>query len=666
MKNLIRHCTILLLLSLSIFSSIRSQQDVPFHISRFPNDPRGLKQALISIEKGDRDLTGNIPSYRSALSHFLDAHRFNGRNASLNFKIAHCYLHLPEKFKALSYLELAGSLNPGMGHTYTFSLARAYQYAMKFHEAIVSYERFLADYPGKNADTIAMVKQNIAACNLGIEFIKNPASHKIESMGERINSSFDEYVPLITADEYMLVFTAKKPHRKQKQINPYNMDFYEDIYISYFQNTQWTLPLRQQRPINKKKQNNASVHLTFDGQTIYTYSSKNNGDLYSASLSGERWGKPKPFRPVNTKEYSESHICFSYDGNTAYFVSDRPGGFGGLDIWYIEKGPNGAWGAATNMGAEINTPGNEDSPFIHPDNKTMYFSSDGHPGMGGFDIFETEWKDGHWSTPRNLRYPINGPDDDLFFILSANGMNAYFSSSRPGGFGGQDLYTIRPFNPERPKDTVPFKDFDVTLFVGLLIDASTQKPVGGNVEITDNASGEVVWNNLVNSVSGKFTLTLPTGKNYGIVVESDGYLFYSENFNMEKQIGFREVQKTIPLIKVAEGAKLVLYNVFFDFNSWTLLPNSRAELNRAIQLLSRYPKYKIQIAGHTDSSGSDEVNDRISQQRALAVSEYLKQQQFPSDRIVLIQGFGKRQPITGNDTPEGRAKNRRVEIQLLK
>lgn len=653
----------LILVCISLHSSLFAQMNVAFTRENFPESRKGLKMALAAIEQGDRYYFGHENGYGMALPYYLQAYQFNGNNAELNFKIGECYLRHQEKFRALAFLERAAKLNPHMGMDLDWALGKAHQYALDFLTAETFYLKCKEAYLGNNQDTLHFIARKLEECRLGQGYLRKPANHKIENLGERLNTRYDEYVPLITADEFMFVFTTRRPHKKQRYLNELYLDYYEDIYAAYYRNGQWTMPERLSRPINIKGRNNASVHLTFDGQTIYSYRSKNNGDIYMSRLEGEKWSKPKPFREINDRDHQESHICLSYDGNTAYFVSDRPGGYGGKDIWYIERKEEG-WGMPQNLGPVVNTPGDEESPFIHPDNKTMYFSSAGHPGMGGFDIFETEKTDSGWTKPRNLRYPINGPDDDLFFILSADGMNAYFSSARMGGFGGQDLYVIRPFNPDFPEETVPFKDFDVTLFVGLLKDNDTKKPVGGQVEIIDLATGKMVWSNAVNQATGKFTLTLPTGVNYGLAVESDGYLFYSENFNLEKQKGFREVQKVVYLKKVGEGASLVLNNVFFEFNKWDLKPESVNELERALALLQRYAQFRVVIEGHTDNVGSDEINERISQQRAESVRNYLVKRGLPAERIVMVQGYGKKKPLTTNDTPEGRATNRRVEIKL--
>ncbi len=656
---------VLLLFSIST-AHVAAQVNVGFTKENFPDDPRGLKKAQRALKKAEKYYQMEPRAYAPALAYFLEAYKFNGNDALVNFKIGDCYLHLPEKFKALDFLEKAQELNPYVHIFLDYSLGLAHQYRMDYVTAGDYFRKFQKLYRGSSQDTIDMVLQQIKRCDLGREYLRNPSNHKLENLGLRVNSPFDEYVPLVTADEYMLVFTSRRPNKKRKRVNPYNFDYFEDIYSSFYKNGQWSMPDRLKRPINKKRQNNASVHLSFDGQTIYMYRSKGNGDLYYSTLKGDKWGRIKPFEAINTEEYSESHVSLSYDGRTAYFVSDRPGGYGGSDIWMIQMDDQDRWMAPKNLGPVINTPGNEESPFIHPDGKSLYFSSDGHPGIGGFDIFETVLNDSVWAKPKNLRYPINGPDDDLFFVLTADGMNAYYSSSREGGFGGQDIYMIRSFDPNFPDENIPFKEFDVTLFVGILQDAETGKSVGGKVEITDNSTGEVIWSNVVNSKTGKLTLTLPTGRNYGLAVEAEGYLFHSENFDLAQTKGFKEIRKVIQLKKVNEGMSLVLNNVFFEFNKWDLRPESRAELNRALLLLNRYPKFEIVVEGHTDNIGSDEVNDRISQSRAQAVRDYLVQAGLEATRIVAVEGHGERKPVATNDTPEGRAANRRVELKLRK
>jgi outer membrane protein OmpA-like peptidoglycan-associated protein len=258
-----------------------------------------------------------------------------------------------------------------------------------------------------------------------------------------------------------------------------------------------------------------------------------------------------------------------------------------------------------------------------------------------------------------MGYPINSPDDDVFFVLTADGRNAYLSSVKETGYGKQDIYSIRPFEKK------VFKEFHMVLFKGILKDRETLQLLGGKVNITDNKESKEIFEAEVNAADGTFLVSLPSGKNYGIAVESEGYLFHSENFDLIIPDGYKEVEKVILLEKVKAGTKLTLNNVFFDFDKSDLKSESKAELNRAIELLNKYPNLKIEIRGHTDNVGDDSYNQKLSERRANAVREYLVKNGFAAGRIVKVVGYGEAVPKETNDTKEGRAKNRRVEFVII-
>jgi outer membrane protein OmpA-like peptidoglycan-associated protein len=391
---------------------------------------------------------------------------------------------------------------------------------------------------------------------------------------------------------------------------------------------------------------------------LYRDDKNGNGDIYESILQGEAWSEPvKLPAPINSDDH-ESSASISPDGHTIYFVSNRKGGQGGRDIWMCVQDNDGKWGAAENLGDVINTSEDEEGVFIHPDGKTLYFSSKGHKSIGGYDIFKSVLENGTWSTPVNLGAPINTPDDDLYFVITADGKTGYYASAKTGGIGDKDIYQIFPV--EKKKKPGP----RLTLFKGIVVDKLTSEPLESDIEITDNEKNTIISKIKSNSTTGKFLISLPSGKNYGINVKKEGYLFYSDNVTIPDTSAYKEIIKTVPLEKLNVGSKIVLRNIFYDFDKSTLRSESVSELENLIQLLNNNPTMKIELSSHTDGKGTDDYNMKLSQARAQSVVDYLIGKSINKDRLV-AKGYGKSQPIAGNDTDEGRQMNRRTEFKIL-
>lgn len=304
---------------------------------------------------------------------------------------------------------------------------------------------------------------------------------------------------------------------------------------------------------------------------------------------------------------------------------------------------------------------------MHPDGKTLFFSSKGHNTMGGFDIFKTiKQANGTWSKPQNIGYPINTPDDDIYFVLSASGKFGYFSTIREDGEGLMDIYKI-DFAPKKEiitEDSVPEIKTFVTIVKGTITDGETNKNLDATIEIYDNEKNETIMTVVSNSATGKYLVSLPSGKNYGMEVRKEGYLFHSENFNVPKTEGYQEIIKNVQLYQIKEQAKVVLKNIFFDTNKSKLRPESFAELNRLKQLLILNPKIKIEISGHTDNTGSYNHNKELSEARAKSVVTYLIENGIDSKRLS-YRGASWDEPIATNKTEEGKQQNRRVEFKVI-
>jgi outer membrane protein OmpA-like peptidoglycan-associated protein/tetratricopeptide (TPR) repeat protein len=653
--------------------SLFSQNNVEFTKPNLAKNKELKKIYKSYIKKGDQFYYQFERGYLVALEYYLMAYQKHPNSAVLNYKIADCYLHTLYKYKALPHALKAQELNPQVAFDIDYVLGHAYHQREEFDKALEHYKKFKDNYSGKNNDSLLYVAKRIQECKNGIEFVKD-STYDVVNMGPVINSEFAEYVPLIRADQSYMVFTSRRPQKpvdtnntatriKGERVAAFDFEYYEDIFKTDYNKTDstWSTPYRFDYISDKKGANHdACISLSFDGLTIFTYRGENEGDLFVTNIENGKWGKTEPLKGINSK-YREDHIALAYDNKTAYFISNRPGGFGGKDIWKTVKISETEWGVPVNLGPVVNTEYDEDGIFIHPDGKSLYFSSRGHNTMGGYDIFETTFEDEKWNQPLNLGYPVNSPDDDVFFVLTADGKNAYLSSVKEDGYGMQDIYAITPFVKKR------HKEFDVVVFKGWVIDEETKVKLNAKVEITDNSTGEKIFSNHVDAERG-FLVSLPTGKegkNYGIAVTVDGYLFYSENFDLEKKPGFKEYEKIVEVEKVKIGSVLVLRNLFFDFNKADLKNESKTELNRAIEILNSYTNVKIQIEGHTDNKGTDEYNLTLSEKRAKAVKEYLILKGFDPNRIVKVIGYGESKPSDTNDTQEGRDRNRRVEFRLV-
>lgn len=662
-------------------------------------EKNGYKEALNSIYNGDEYFaTNSIGGYTKALEEYLSANRYNSECAELNYKIGVCYLYTNEKKKSISYLDKAYKLNKEVSFDIKYVLGRAYQVNGQYNDAIDNYNDF------KRSDYEAVIKKmkidkakfsveaRIKECENAAKLSEEPVRVFIDNLGSNINSKYSDYGPVISTDESMMIFTSRREGSTGSEID-YDHQYFEDLYISYNEGkNRWSQAMNMKN-LNTSE-HDASVGLSPDGSILYTFKGTPDGNLYESKLKGEDWSKPKELnKNINTK-YHETSISISSDGKILYFVSERPkdeygtASKGGKDIFVSEKTAKGDWGPAKNIGAPINTEFDEEGVFIHPDNRTMYFSSKREGSIGGYDIFYSELDDnGNWGEPVNLGVPINTPEDDVFFIVAGSGKYAYLSSAREGGFGMQDIWRITFLSPERPmqagtednliacsnasiqtvvqQETVEVKKVRLTIMKGTISDVDTDKPVEASIEIVDLEKDEIFATLESNASSGKYLISLPSGKNYGITAKADGYLFHSENVDVPAATSYQEIIKDIKLKPINVGATIVLANIFFDFNKSTLRDISKAELDNLIKLLTiDYPKMTIEIGGHTDNVGSLDYNMKLSSNRAKAVVDYLINHGVEKERLS-YKGYAYQQPIAPNDTEDGRQKNRRVEFKII-
>lgn len=527
-----------------------------------------------------------------------------------------------------------------------------------YKDAQSNFLRFLeSGDPSEKRKTQA--EQGLQACSFALRQIANPVPFAPVNMGDSINSRFDDYVNAITADEATLYLTRKKMNTS----GPFdqNQDFEEDFYLSSRHGAIWAMAKPLGAPVNTFG-NEGALTISPDGQYLFFAAcGRDDGygscDLYWAKRTNDRWSLPQNLGPVVNSPQWDSQPTFSSDGKTLCFASKRPGGKGSSDIWKSMLQADGQWGIPLNVGGSINTPAEEMSPFIHPDGQTFYFSSKGHPGMGGLDLFYArKTEDGNWDEPVNLGFPINTHANEISFIVNARGDLGYISSDLPGGEGGHDIYEFPLYPEAQPVLTSYLK--------GVVFDRASGEKLDAKFELIDIGTSDTWVESISNPVTGEFLLVLPSGKNFALNVSKEGYLFFSENISlMGEHSSLKPRVMNIPLKKIQLGESVVLKNIFFDTGHYILKEESTTELNKLIEYLKKNSGLKIEISGHTDSVGTLQYNQELSENRAKAVYEYLIRSGIGPERLT-FKGYGPTKPVGPNDTEQGRANNRRTEFKI--
>lgn len=476
------------------------------------------------------------------------------------------------------------------------------------------------------------------------------ANYKFQplNMGDSVNSAVSEYYPALTIDNQQLIFT--------RRVNNRNEDFYE----TRRNGDTWTLARGLTGQINSNL-NEGAQSISLDGKwLIFTGCNFPDGygscDLYISYLTPDGWSEPENLGNRINTEFWESAPSLSPDKRDLYFASRRPGGYGGSDIWVSHLLPNGRWSEPENLGPEINTSGDESCPFIHADNQTLYFTSNGLPGYGGDDLFVArKGPKGTFSLPKNLGYPINTIENEGSLVITADGTTAYYASDRADSRGGLDLYTFTMREGVRPIKTLWIK--------GVVRDSKTLKGLPSAVELTDINTRETL--SLVETdETGNYLITLPIGRDYMFNVNRKGYLFFSENFQLSQRTPDSTYVINIGLQPITRDATIELKNIFYESGSAALSAQSEVELDKLVQLLKDNPTLRIQINGHTDAVGKAADNLALSNGRAQAVVNYLVKKGIQPARLT-HKGFGATQPVADNSTEEGRARNRRTELKVI-
>jgi outer membrane protein OmpA-like peptidoglycan-associated protein len=635
------------------------------------------------IDKGDKFFSKK--NYPAAAQSYEQAYAISPDDAQINFKLGLTYLELNQKSKSLPLLEKAYRLRSDIDEDIDYHLGLAYLGNHQFEKAKSHFQEF----GKKNKKFADIAEHKIQQCKVADSIMRFPSYAVVENF--RItNSPFHEYSPIIFPDEKTIVFTSNRSDNDYQIKSGTN---FEDIYIMRLHEGSWGTPAKIGENINVKY-HDAAASLSPDGNTLFLYYEEGAGDIYTSTLTDGRWSDPVPLnKNINTPIFWETSASLSPDGKRLFFTSNRPGGKGELDIYVSEMDANGNWQKPTNLGDVINTPGNEDSPFLHADG-TLYFSSEGHPGLGSNDIFKSEFMNGQWTKPVNLGFPVNSVDYDGFFSISPDKKTGHLSTLREGGAGEADIYVVTFHDPPTPvekeqllasvdpivSETPQYEQVDevvdpimqmhkdlkvATVLKGKVLDEQTGQPLGALISLVDNSTNLVITKINSNASTGEFELIVPHGGNYGVATDRSGYLFNSINFNVPQFAEYQEIDMSIIMVKAEVGKKIVLKNIFFDVGKAELKNESLAELEKIFRLLTANELLTVQINGHTDNTGNAAANKALSLERAEAVVRFLESKGIPSTRL-MAKGFGSERPLVSNDDEnEGREINRRTEIEII-
>jgi outer membrane protein OmpA-like peptidoglycan-associated protein/tetratricopeptide (TPR) repeat protein len=628
----------------------------------------------------------------------------------LNFKMGFSLLNTSDgKEESIEYFEKATKLyrkkegkNSVRYIESSFYLARAYRSAYRFKEALDMFEKLRKQI--NNRRIKKEIDKEIKLCENGIDLTQEEINVKLTNLGKKINSKYSDHSPVVSADESVIIFTSRRPNESGGESD---MDgrYDEDIFISHKQDSAWTKPEGISKNINSPD-HEASIGLSVDGQKLFIYKPEDEGSIYLSDLEGLEWGILQKLGPNINTRYRETHASLSADGRYLYFTSDRPGGLGGMDIYVSEMLPNGTWGPAKNPGDAINTELDEESPYIHPDGKTLYFSSEGHKNLGGFDVFKAEKNQfGTFSKAQNLGYPVNTVQDDVFYLPTADGKRAYYASKRKGGLGDNDLYMVTDKSAEGS---------DISVMVGYVYTECTEGLPQTDITLTNNETGQE-WYYAPNSNSGKFVFVVNRGESYSFEVKADEQTVFTDQIRVPEGADYQQEYKSIRLdphkrcdeevsytenqrdsiltskkpvirdengeiisedrIEITESGDTIIYdmavtaeNILFDTNSDNFKGNETTEI--IAEYLKNNPGAVIEVGGYSDAVGNAKYNHFLSYKRAYSVKKLLLENGAKDEQITIV-AYGEENPIAYNKTNgyfnyKTLRFNRRVEFRVLK
>lgn len=616
------------------------------------NSKKAIKyyeQAIEAFNTRDYEMVKtNLDKAIKKDSNFIDAYLLRAELYRINYNIQY----------QIYDLEKAVALNSDYFPYAQFNLGMAQLKLGKYSEAKDNFNNFMVLEKIKEKSKI-QAKEFIKNCDFALNLIEKPVDFKPLSLGSSINTGNDQYWPSLSIDGNTLIYSTLLIDSTQRTITGHYAH-QEDFYTSEKVDGNWSLGKPIGPPINTNG-NEGALKISADGNSIvFTACNRTDGygrcDIYSAHKKSDGWSNAKNLgKPINTM-YSEKQPCLSADQNTLYFSSNRPDGFGAMDIWYSERDKEGYWSKPKNMGPTINTPYDEESPFFHPDNQTFYFSSDGHMGLGLKDIFYAKKRDSvEWSKPKNIGYPINTYQDEIGLFIDNTGETAFYSTN----FGDSSRNIYQFTLPEKARPHA------VSYLSGIVSDNETDKTLSAKIELLNASSGKKIMEVFSKNRDGKFLICIPSGTKYALNVSSEGYLFNSVHFDLADNYSLSDPYvQNIKLQPIKLNQAVVLENIFFESDSYKLKPESKAELIKIEDYIKNNPTWIFEIGGHTDQSGSSSYNLELSEKRAKTVYNYLINRNINPENIA-FNGYGELKPISKDNSPKEKAKNRRTELKII-
>lgn len=620
----------LLLMSLSSVYAQSNRAKRSYNDAREEIRAKNYGEALEELE----DALEDSPNYLDALLLKADVHK-----------------KLGEDEKALPLYERA--LQNGAPYYVNLFYGQALFMSGKYEEALIPLQRYLQS-PQANRRYVEDVQRMIASSQFAAKAKEDPKDYNPQNLGGKVNSEDMEYFPSISADGRTLVFT----HRALE-----GEDSDEDFWVTNLDtaSNQWQKaePLRG---FLNTELNEGAQSLNSSGTVIFFAACERpegvgSCDIYASFYRGQGiWSKPMNLgKQINTPMW-ESQPSISSDGRTLYFVRGKNSYDKNIEIMYAVLGQDGRWSEAKKVEGLVNTPSQETSPYIHFDDQSLYFSSNGHPGMGDLDFFVSRRQpDGSWGEPQNLGYPINTPAQEFSLIVAPDGKTGFFASdAMEGGYGLLDLYSF-----ELPEES---QASPVAYIRGKVTNSKTGDPISASIEFTDLDTTRILRQKMSDK-NGQFYAVLPANSDYALNIQKPGYLFYSKNFRLGEQNEENALRLDIKLIPIEVGKKIKLENIFFAYDSYELEGRSLPELETVKKFMEENPEVEVSIEGHTDSQGNAAYNKELSENRAKEVYDKLLAMGVSAERMT-YKGFGATEPVASNETEEGRAINRRTELKI--
>lgn len=642
---------------------------------------------------------------------YEQAAQLDPTNIKANFFTGELYIQRgPNKERSTEFLLNVLKLDPDYRFDILYKIGQGYQFGLEFEKAVDFYNQYKTklmnegkSYRGEDKIPLNEVERRIYECQNGLEYVANPEDYSIINIGSQINSDAYDFAPVFNEDETIMIFTTRRQDGNMNENVDTDNYYFEDIYISRKTGDSWS-PAENIGEIINTQFHDSNLALSADGKTLYLYRDDNGGDIYYSDLmKNGAWSIPEPIPGNINSSYFENAVSITQDRQIMFFSSDRPGGLGGRDIYMCTKDSKDNWSRIQNLGETINTPYDDEGPFIDYDGKSLYFSSRGHDGMGGFDIYKSEYDSTNesWSTPINLGYPINTPDDDIYFVSTKDGKRGYYSSVKDDGMGYTDIYSVTlPDLSDRAKDKVKNKSNNLVDTnkpdkpeIKPVVAPPVDNPVAENTGNTDQLQPVVIMlqvqdketgNNMdakINMRRAKDNVVIPVeridlglyrmtfvnedGADFLVSAERSGYIFVNSRMSLPASTSqTQEIPRRFELMRFETGAHDILRNIYFNTNKATFTKDSYNELNKMERMLFENPEFVVSIEGHTDNMGPDSYNLQLSKDRAKAVVEYLIGKGIDSRRLKW-DGYGETRPLASNDDEkDGREINRRVEFTV--